>query len=921
MRISQVAEILGMAPKDVIQEIENLRESFTTQGFKLAKRLTASSGVDDDAVRLLMAEIDTRRQEKLREEEESRKAQAREEDEKRRAEEAAKRAREEEERRKVQEEERRKADEKLAKRREEMARLASLPTPEPPKPVETAKVETAPQLPPPTAPSPKAMDVTPPAPPVQKAQPPAAPPAAPRPAAPPNQQQPRNSAPSKPQQQQQRPAAPGGGKPKRGREDKRNKAASAEELANFSLEPTLKDERPTRRRDDRGKSKSPNRTATDSDAPVRPKRTRTPTDLRRGIGPTQIFQREVVTRRPPKSFSNTGPRKRNQNDRQRDRRQAPQLPKRVRLIGDFTVGQFADKLSVDASEVMKRLLLMGEFLTINHLLNPDLAELIADEMGIEIVIERESDDADISQYVDIEDSEDSLQPRPPVVTIMGHVDHGKTTLLDRIRSTNVVDSEHGGITQHIGAYYVTTNKGDIAFLDTPGHEAFTAMRARGANVTDVVILVVAANDGVKPQTVEAINHAKAAEVPIIVAINKIDVEGANVLRVKQELMRYELVSEDLGGETIMVEVSAKKGTNIQDLLEMVALQAEVLELHANPDRAAIGTIVESHMDPTRGAVATVLVEAGTLEMGDVFVVGTQYGRIRAMRDDKGAPMEKAGPAQPVEIMGLTGSPAAGERLVVVPTEAEAREIAEKRDNRRKVRSAKAKPHITLDSIKDHLHDDEVKTLNLIVKGDVQGSVEAICASLLKIKSDKIVLNILHNGVGTVSEGDVMLADASDAIIIGFNVRPDPATRELAERVGVQIRLYNIIYDLIGEIESAMVGMLEPEYEEVPMSRTKIQQIFRVSKVGNIAGCLVEEGTIGKDHSVRLVRDGIVVWSGKLKTLRRVKDDAKEVQSGVECGIGLENFNDIKEGDVIESFVLKQKEASLVHAGPSGESND
>jgi translation initiation factor IF-2 len=461
---------------------------------------------------------------------------------------------------------------------------------------------------------------------------------------------------------------------------------------------------------------------------------------------------------------------------------------------------------------------------------------------------------------------------------------------------------------------VTTKKGDIVFLDTPGHEAFTEMRSRGANVTDVVVLVVAANDGVMPQTVEAINHAKAAEVPIIVAINKVDVNGANPDRVMTELMGHGLVPEQYGGEVPMLPVSALTGQGLDELLEYIALQTEIMELKANPNRAAEGTIVESHVDPLRGAVATILVERGTLRVGDVFVCGTEFGRVRAMRDDRDQQLDEAGPAMPVEILGLRGSPVAGEQFIVVPTENDAREIAERRLLRRRSRSAISKPHVSLDNLADRLAEGEVLTLNLIVKGDVQGSVEAIKGALLKIKSDKVALRILHAAVGAVSASDVQLADASEAIILGFNVGVDPAARDLAEETGVDVRSYQIIYALLEDMEKAMLGLLKPEFSEKEEGRALVQQTFKVSKVGTVAGCIVKEGTVAIDHQARLLRNGTVVWRGKLRSLRRVKDEAKQVLAGVECGIGLENFNDIKEGDIIETYSLVQKAVSLISAG-------
>jgi translation initiation factor IF-2 len=629
-------------------------------------------------------------------------------------------------------------------------------------------------------------------------------------------------------------------------------------------------------------------------------------DSKKKFRPSQIFNVDAVS-----SERRSKPRRRGPGDSRDDEQQIPEGPKAVVFYGDFTIGEFASKTHLSLTDVMGKLFGMGRMMTINQLLDPDLAEELALEFDIEIRIEREGDDADIAEYVDIEDSEEELLPRAPVVTVMGHVDHGKTSLLDRIREADVASKEFGGITQHIGAYLVKTPKGNVVFLDTPGHEAFTEMRSRGANVTDLVVLVVAANDGVMPQTVEAINHAKAAKVPILVAINKVDVPGANPERVKQELMKYELVPEEYGGDTIMIPVSALTGHKVPDLLEYIALQTEILELKANPNRPAVGTAVESHIDPLRGATATILIENGTLRIGDCFVCGTEFGRIRAMSDDKGNPIEEAGPATPVEILGLRGSPTAGEVFVVTPDEGEARDIAERRLQRRKKRSAIVKQHISLDNLAERIGEEETLNLNLILKGDVQGSVEAISNALLKIRSDKVFIKILHAAVGAVSSSDIQLADASEAIILAFNVGVDSAAKNLAEEVGVDVRKYQIIYALLEDIEKAMVGMLKPEFQEKEEGRAKILQTFKVSKLGTIAGCFVEEGTVANNHQVRLLRGGTIIWRGKVKSLRRVKDDVKQVQSGLECGIGLDGYNDVKEGDIIEFFSLVQQAVSLV----------
>lgn len=659
----------------------------------------------------------------------------------------------------------------------------------------------------------------------------------------------------------------------------------------------------TELKDSFGRPRTPGAPGRPAAAPGGPGRKRTPG----GGGDKRIRPSKIFGVEEDDSLRNRKGRKQRGSQPSGDS-SAPR-PKVIALHGDFTVSEFAQKCSIEPAEVIKKLFLMGELLTMNQVLDPDLAELIASEFGVEVEIHREGDTYDVEEFV-TKDAEGTLVPRPPVVTVMGHVDHGKTTLLDRIRSANVAAGEAGGMTQHIGAYHVSTAKGDIIFLDTPGHEAFTAMRARGAQVTDLVILVVAANDGVMPQTIEAINHAKAANVPIVVAINKVDANGADPMRVKQELMKYNLVSEEFGGETIMAPVSALKGTGVDSLLEMVALQAEVLELKANPNANAEGAIIESRIDPARGAVASVLIRRGTLRIGDVFICGTETGRVRAMFNDQGKPVTEASPSMPVEILGLSGSPGAGEHFIVMPDEATAREIADRRSRRRRSRGAQAKTHITLENLAEHIAEGEVKTFNVVVKGDVQGSVEAIRGSLTKIKSTKVAIRVLHSGVGGVTTGDVQLADASDAVVIGFNVRPDAEAISLAERLGVEIRLYDIIFNLIADVEKAMAGMLAPIVEEKEEGRARVQQPFKISGIGTIAGCMVESGTIARDHHARLVRDGVVVWKGKLASLRHLKDDVKSITQGKECGIGLERFNDVKSGDIIETYTIAEKAASL-----------
>lgn len=584
--------------------------------------------------------------------------------------------------------------------------------------------------------------------------------------------------------------------------------------------------------------------------------------------------------------------------------------RQIVLDGDITVGQFAEKIGVSPNDVIKKLLLLGEMINVNQLITPELMELIATEFSVELKVIRESDDYDVANYV-VEDNPENMKRRPPVVTIMGHVDHGKTSLLDFIRKSNVVSDEFGGITQHIGAYHVNTSRGEIVFLDTPGHEAFTSMRARGASVTDLVILVVAADDGFKPQTIEAVHHAQAAKVPIVIAVNKIDLPSADPNRVRQEALQHNLVPEELGGDTIFVNISAKKGINVDQLLEMVALQAEILDLKADPDRPAVGVIVESHIDPQRGAVATVLVQKGTLHAGDFFVTGDISGRVRAMVDDRGQPIRDAGPSFPAEIIGLTGSPSAGETFLVVSDERIAREVADKRETRRRIAGlAPVQKHVTLEGLHEFIEEGKVKELNVILKGDVQGSIEAVSQSMEKQSTSQVRIKILHAAVGGINESDVNLAIASDAVIIGFNVRPETAASELAEHEGVEIKLYRIIYDLIEDVRGAMTGMLEPKFREKVLGHAEVRQLFKISRIGTIAGCFVKDGEIQRDAKARLIRDNIVVYEGNLSSLKRFKEDAKRVTAGLECGMSIENYNDLKEGDVIEAFTMEQVAVSL-----------
>lgn len=583
-----------------------------------------------------------------------------------------------------------------------------------------------------------------------------------------------------------------------------------------------------------------------------------------------------------------------------------ELPAKITFTESLTVAELAKKLHREPSEIIKKLFLLGVMATINQSLDKDAIELIAAEYGVEVEEEIKIDVTDLEVYF-TEDDDAELVERPSVVTIMGHVDHGKTTLLDSIRNTKVTAGEAGGITQHIGAYQVEENGKKITFLDTPGHAAFTTMRARGAKITDITILVVAADDGVMPQTIEAINHAKAAEVPIIVAVNKMDKESANPDRVMQELTEYGLVPEAWGGDTIFVPLSALKGEGIDNLLEMILLVGEVEEYKANPDRKAIGTVIEAQLDKGRGSVATLLVQNGTLRIGDPIVVGTTFGRVRAMVNDLGRRVKEAGPSTPVEITGLNDVPLAGDRFVVFEDEKTARQVGEARSQLAIQASRSEKTRVSLDNLFEHMKQGEMKDINLIVKADVQGSVEALAAALQKIEVEGINVKIIHTGVGAINESDITLAAASNAIVIGFNVRPDNNAKRAAEAEEVDVRLHRIIYKVIEEIEAAMKGMLDPEFEEKITGQAEVRQTFKVSKVGTIAGSYVTDGKIARGSGIRVIRDGIVVFEGEIDALKRFKDDAKEVSQGYECGITIKNYNDVKEGDVIEAFVMQEVE--------------
>jgi len=595
------------------------------------------------------------------------------------------------------------------------------------------------------------------------------------------------------------------------------------------------------------------------------------------------------------------PKKENKNEKQ--------VPQKAVLtsitIGEsITVKDLAEALKKTATEVIKKLMSLGVMATLNQEVDFDTAAIVADEFGVKAEKAVVVNEEDIL-FEDDDDNEEDLVPRPPVVVVMGHVDHGKTSLLDAIRKANVIETEAGGITQHIGAYTVKINNRNITFLDTPGHEAFTAMRARGAQVTDIAILVVAADDGVMPQTVEAINHAKAANVSIIVAINKIDKPGANPERVKQELTEYGLIVEEWGGDVIAVPISAKNRQNIDQLLEMVLLTADMMELKANPKKQAKGTVIEAKLDKNRGPIATVLVQRGTLRVGDSILTGATVGRIRAMMDDKGKNIKEAGPSTPVEILGLPEVPEAGELFYVVKDEKVARQLAEKRKNKQREEHMKATARVSLDDLFNQIKEGKVKDLNIIIKADVQGSVEAVKQSLEKLSNDEVRINIIHGGVGTINESDVTLAEVSNAIIIGFNIRPPASVIEAAKNANVDIRLYRVIYNAIEDIQAAMKGMLEPTYKEVVLGHAEVRQIFKASGVGTIGGCYVLDGKITRNADIRIVRNGIIVHEGKLASLKRFKDDVKEVLQGFECGLSIEKYNDIKEGDIIESYTMEE----------------
>jgi len=626
----------------------------------------------------------------------------------------------------------------------------------------------------------------------------------------------------------------------------------------------------------KAKAKAPTPTRKQA-PPSRPPRGRAPSARRREVPP----EAAVATTSPAEP-------------------EAPPRPKSkqpLKLTEGATVKEFADAIRKPPTEIIKRLMALGEMVTINQPLSHEAVDVLAEELGydVEFVVPEE----ELAEVV--VDRPEDLKPKPPVVTVMGHVDHGKTSLLDAIRSSDVISSEAGGITQHIGAYQVTHDRKPITFIDTPGHEAFTAMRARGAKVTDVAVVVVAADDGVMPQTIEAIDHAKAAEVPIIVAVNKIDKSGANPEQTRRGMVEHGVIPEEWGGDTVFVDVSAKQKTGLDNMLDMILLVAEMQELKANPDARARGVAIEAKLDKGRGPVATVLVQRGTLNVGDAIVAGLSHGKVRALRNDKGEALESATPGQPVEVVGLSTVPAAGDEVVAYADERSARGVAEERALKRRLLDQQRPSHVTLDNLFERIKEGEIQELNLVVKADTQGSIEALRDAVAKLDQSEVRINIIHTGVGAISETDVMLGSASNAILVGFNVRPDPKAKVMAEKENVDMRTYRVIYQLVEDINAARVGMLAPEFKEEDIGRLEVRQTFKVPKLGTVAGCHVVDGLITRDSHVRLVREGAIVYEGAVASLRRFKDDVKEVKAGYDCGVGLEGYQDIKEGDVIEVF--------------------
>ncbi len=639
---------------------------------------------------------------------------------------------------------------------------------------------------------------------------------------------------------------------------------------------------------------------------VKKSRTRSPRKRRRRRKRPVVDEREVSenVRRTLAQMSSGAASSRVRRRRRQDSEEPEDetADGQVLKVNEFTtVGELASQMDVRPTEVITQCLKLGMVVTINQRLDMDTITLVADEFGFDIE-QLEEYGEEILENAEVETSDENLKPRPPVVTIMGHVDHGKTSLLDYIRETNVMEGEAGGITQHIGAYHVELGDGrEICFLDTPGHEAFTAMRARGASVTDVVVLVVAADDSVMPQTVEAIDHAKAANVPLVIAVNKIDLPTADPDKIKRELTEHNVVVEDYGGSVQVCEISAKTGQNVDALLELLALETEMLELTADPDKRAKGTIVESKLDRGRGNIATVLVQEGRLQVGDPFITGMFSGRVRAMLDERGLSVATAGPSRPVQVLGLAGLPQAGDTFHVVENEREARDISQKRQQLRREQEFHRVRRVSLSDIHNQIETGNMEELRLIIKGDVDGSVEALQDALLQIEHEEVKLSVIHRAVGAISESDILLASASDAIIIGFNVRPDANAREVAAQERVDIRLYRVIYEVVEDIRAALSGLLAPKIEENVQGEAQVRELFQVPRVGTIAGCLVSQGLIHRTTNARVLRDGVIIYEGRIGSLRRFKDDVREVQNGFECGIGIENFNDVKVGDVIETY--------------------
>ncbi len=691
-------------------------------------------------------------------------------------------------------------------------------------------------------------------------------------------------------------------------EKKKKKQTSVSEIFTEKMEiPDIKPE--LLEEDDDGRSDKLNKGRNNSEDSKKPKKKKRKSKKKEVIEAETLYENS----RKNKKFRKNRKKGRD-NDKSAHKKTQITVPKaikrRIRIDETIVLSELGKRMGIKANEMIVKLMGLGVMATVNQTIDFETAELVASEFGFEVEKASFEEEALIKIHHENTDGKDSGKPRPPVVTVMGHVDHGKTSLLDVIRKTGVAEGEAGGITQHIGAYIVATDNGEIAFLDTPGHEAFTAMRSRGAQITDIVVLVVAADDGVMPQTVEAINHAKAAEVPIVVAINKIDKPGAEPETIKRELSEYGILPEDWGGETIFVNVSAKQKTGIQELLEMILLQSEILDLKADPDKFAKGYVIEARLDTGRGPVASVLVQAGTLKQGDAVVCGTHYGKVRAMFNDQGEKINDAGPSIPVEILGLNGVPDAGDELIALKDEKDAKQIGEHRASKQRAKELAKSSRMSLEGLFEKIEQQSVKELNLIIKADVQGSIEALRESLSKLSTDEVKIKIVHAATGTVSESDISLAAVSDAIILGFNVRPAPKVRELAEEENIEMKFYDVIYNAIIDIQNAMVGLMDSTYEEVILGTAEVRAVFSVPKVGKIAGCFVTDGIMKRGSSTRVLRDGVIIFDGQMSSLKRFKDDVREVKHGYECGIGIEKFNDIKDNDIIECYMMEEIKPTL-----------